>query len=188
MKSRTAVAVLALGFAAPAFGDTYVLDPTHTFPGFEVRHAGFSMQRGSFLGATGKVTLDAAAKRGTIDVTIDAASIDTRMPARDARLKSEGWFDVAKYPTLTFKSTDLKFDGDTLVGAKGELTMHGVTRPVKLAVTNFKCGPSPFNRTRQMCGAEVSATILRSEWGVNADIPVVGDEVRIAIPIEAYKE
>jgi polyisoprenoid-binding protein YceI len=188
LKSRVTLAALALGAAAPVFGDTYVLDPTHTFPGFEVLHGGFSIQRGSFLGATGKVTLDMAAKKGSIDATIDAASIDTRMPARDAHLKSEGWFDVAKYPTLTFKSTNLKFDGDRLVGADGELTMHGVTKPVHLTVTNFKCGQSPFNRAKEMCGAEVSATIQRSEWGVKAGIPTVGDEVRIAIPIEAYKE
>lgn len=188
MKARVTVVALALAVAAPAFGDTYVLDPTHTFPQFEVLHGGYSLQRGSFLGATGKVTLDLAAKSGTIDVTIDATSIDTRMPARDVHLKSEGWFDVAKYPTLTFRSSDLKFDGDKLVGADGELTMHGVTKPVKLVVTNFKCGQSPFNRTKQMCGAEATATILRSEWGVKAGIPSVGDEVRIAIPIEAYKE
>lgn len=188
MNARVTVVALALAIASPALGSTYVLDPTHTFPGFEVMHGGYSLQRGSFLGATGKVTLDLAAKKGTIDVTIDAASIDTRMPARDAHLKSESWFDVARYPTLAFKSSDLRFDGDRLVGADGELTMHGVTKPVKLAVTNFKCGQSPFNRSKQMCGAEVTTTIRRSEWGVTAGIPTIGDEVRIAIPIEAYQE
>ena len=188
LKARVAFVALALAGATPAFGATYVLDPTHTFPQFEVMHGGFSLQRGSFLGATGKVTLDLAAKKGTIDVTIDATSIDTRMPARDVHLKSENWFDVARYPTLTFKSSDLRFDGDALVGANGELTMHGVSKPVKLVVANFKCGPSPFNRTKEMCGAEAMATIQRSEWGIKAGIPSVGDEVRIAIPIEAYKE
>src|SRR5512143_3475001 len=106
LNARVTVVVLALAVASPAFGNTYVLDPTHTFPGFEVLHGGYSLQRGSFLGATGKVTLDLAAKKGKIDVTIDAASIDTRMPARDAHLKGENWFDVARYPTLAFKSSD----------------------------------------------------------------------------------
>jgi polyisoprenoid-binding protein YceI len=188
LRARITLAALALVAAAPVFASTYVLDPTHTFPQFEVLHGGFSLQRGSFLGATGKVTLDLNAKKGSIEATIDAASIDTRMPARDVHLKSEGWFDVARYPTLVFKSSDLRFDGGRLVGADGELTMHGVTRPVKLVVTNFKCGQSPFNRTKQMCGAEVTTTIQRSEWGVKAGIPTIADEVRIAIPIEAYAE
>ncbi len=149
MKARAVAVAFALALAAPAFGeDSYVIDPTHTFPGFEILHGGFSLQRGSFLGAVGKITLDRAAKKGTVTVTIDAATVDSRMPARDVHLRSERFFDVAKYPTITFKSSDFKFDGDNLVGADGELTMHGVTKPVKLSVANFKCGQSPFNRDK----------------------------------------
>lgn len=189
MKARAAAVALAFALAAPAFGeDSYVIDPTHTFPGFEILHGGFSLQRGSFLGATGKITLDRTAKKGTVAVTIDAATVDTRMPARDVHLRSERFFDVAKYPTITFKSSDFKFDGDNLVAADGELTMHGVTKPVKLSVANFKCGQSPFNRDKQMCGAEITATIKRSEWGIMTGIPSIADDVKIAIPIEAIKE
>jgi len=188
LKARVAAVALALTVAAPAQGEIYAIDPTHTFPTFEIMHGGFSLQRGSFGGAAGKVTLDRAARTGTIDVTIDATTVDTRMPARDVHLKGEGFFDVAKYPTVTFKSSALKFDGENLVAADGELTMRGVTKPVKLAVTNFKCGQSPFNRTRQMCGAEITTTIQRSEWGIKTGIPTLGDDVRIAIPIEAIRE
>ena len=189
MKARAAAVALTLVLAAPAFGeDSYVIDPTHTFPGFEILHGGFSLQRGSFLGAAGKVTLDRAAKKGTVAVTIDAATVDTRMPARDVHLKSERFFDVAKYPTITFKSSDFKFDGDNLAAVDGELTMHGVTKPVKLSVVNFKCGQSPFNRDKQMCGAEITATIKRSEWGIMTGVPTIADDVKIAIPIEAIKE
>ncbi len=190
MKTASVAAVAcALAFAAPAYGeDVYVIDPTHTFPMFEIMHGGFSLQRGSFLGATGKVTLDRAAKKGAISVTIDAASVDSRMPARDVHLRSERFFDVAKYPTITFKSSDFKFNGDNLTAVDGELTMHGVTKPVKLAITNFKCGQSPFSRDKQMCGAEVTAMIKRSEFGIVTGIPNLADDVRIAIPVEAIKE
>ena len=189
MKARVAVVTFALALAAPAFAeDSYVIDPTHTFPGFEILHGGYSLQRGSFGGANGKITLDRAGKKGTVAVTIDAATVDSRMPARDVYLKSERFFDVAKYPTITFKSSDLRFDGETLVAAEGELTMHGVTKPVKLAVANFKCGQSPFNRDKQMCGAEITAMIRRSEWGITTGIPNIADDVKIAIPIEAIKE
>ena len=188
MKARVVAFIFGITLAAPAIGEVYAIDPTHTFPGFEIMHGGFSLQRGSFGGASGKVTLDLAAKQGTIDVTIDATTVDTRMPARDVHLKGDGFFDIAKYPTITFKSSNLRFDGDNLVGADGDLTMHGVTKPVKLAVTRFKCGQSPFDRAKQMCGAEATAMIRRSEWGIKTGIPTLADDVRIAIPIEAIKE
>ncbi len=183
-------AALALIVAAPgaAAGDTYDIDPVHSQPMFEVRHMGFSLQRGTFAKATGKVTLDRLARTGTIDVSIDTTSIKTIDPSLDAHVKGEDFFNVAKYPTMTFKSAKVIYDGDRVVGAEGELTMIGVTRPVVLKVANFVCGDHPMNR-KPMCGAEVTATIKRSEWGMNYGIPkVVGDEVRVIIPVEAYKE
>src|SRR5208283_5044960 len=107
---------------------------------FEVNHMGFSIQRGSFGKATGKVTLDRRARNGTIDVTIDTTSIKTIDPRLDARMKGEDFFNVAKYPTMTFKASKLLYDGDQVVGADGELTMIGVTIPVVLKVANFICG------------------------------------------------
>jgi len=184
-----AAVALVVALAGPAYGeDVYVIDPTHTFPNFEIMHGGYSLQRGSFLGASGKVTLDRAAKKGSVSVTIDAASVDSRMPARDVHLRSERFLDVAKYPTITFKSSEFRFDGDNVSAVDGELTMHGVTKPVKLSVTNFKCGQSPFARDKQMCGAEITAMIKRSEWGITTGIPNIADDVRIAIPIEAIRE
>jgi len=183
-------AALALIVAAPgaAAEDTYDLDPVHSQPMFEVRHMGFSLQRGAFGKATGKVALDRLARKGTIDVTIDTTSIKTIDPRLDAHVKGEDFFNVAKYPTMTFKSSNLIYDGDRVVGAEGELTMIGVTRPVALKVANFVCGDHPMNR-KAMCGAEVTTTIKRFEWGMSYGIPkAVGDEVRIMIPVEAYKE
>ena len=104
---------------------------------FEVQHMGFSLQRGTFSKATGKITLDRAAKKGAIDVTIDTTTVKTIDPRLDTHVRGEDFFNVAKYPTMTFKSSQLSFDGDRVVGADGELTMLGITKPVKLTVANF---------------------------------------------------
>jgi polyisoprenoid-binding protein YceI len=175
----------ALPFGASA-ADNYALDSTHTFPSFEVSHLGYSIQRGRFNKSAGKVVLDTAAKSGSIEVVIDAASIDTGFDKLEAHLKGEDFFNVEKYPSITFKSDKLKFDGDALVGAEGDLTMHGVTRPVSLAVQNFKCGAHPFTK-KAMCGANVSASIKRSDFDIKYGLPAVGDDVKITIQIEAYK-
>ncbi len=185
----TVVAILAAAAAGPAPAqETYVIDPVHSQPMFEVRHMGFSLQRGTFSKATGKITLDRAARKGAIDVTIDTTTVKTIDPGLDTHVRGEDFFNVAKYPSMTFKSSELSFDGDRVVGADGELTLLGITRPVKLKVANFVCGDHPFTR-KPMCGAEVTATIKRSEWGMKYGVPkAVGDDVKIMIPVEAYRE
>jgi polyisoprenoid-binding protein YceI len=190
LRLTTAFALLLVASYASAAEETYNIDPVHSQPGFEVVHmGGFSLQRGVFSkGASGKVTLDRGAHKGTLDITIDTASVRSLNERLDTNLKGDDYFNVAKYPTMTFKSSNLTFDGDKLVGAQGELTMLGVTKPVSLKVANFTCGEQPFNK-KPMCGAEVTTTIKRSEWGMNTGIgKSVSDEVRIAIPVEAYRE
>lgn len=186
-----AAASLALALALPAAGaeETYAIDPVHSQPTYEIQHLrGLTTQRGSFSKLSGKVTFDAAAKRGSIDVTIDTTSIRTHSPQVDAVVKGDDYFSVAKFPTMTFKSSNLVFEGDRVVGANGELTMIGVTKPVSLKIANFMCGENPFNK-KPMCGAEATATIKRSEWGMKAGIPnSSGDDVKLVIPIEAYRE
>jgi polyisoprenoid-binding protein YceI len=186
---RVLIAGLAAAIALPAAAqETYVLDPVHSQPGFEARHLGLSLQHGGFGKVAGKVTLDRAAKKGTIDVTIETASVRSFDARLDVALKGEKFFNVEKYPTMTFKSNSMMFDGDRVVGADGELTMLGVTKPVSLKVANFACGDNPFNK-KPMCGAEASATIKRSEWGMTAGLPFApADDIRISIPIEAYRE
>ncbi len=176
--------------AGIAFADeSYTLDPVHSQPRYEIHHMkGLSTQVGSFGKLAGKVTLDRAAKKGTIDVTIDTTSIRTHDSHLDVIVKGEGYFNVEKYPTMSFRSANLVFDGDKLVGADGELTMIGVTKPVSLKVVNFTCGENPFNK-KPMCGGEATATIKRSEWGMKTGIPnSSSDDVRIIIPIEAYRD
>jgi len=184
------VAILALAITAgrAAAQETYTIDPVHSQPTFEARHMGFSQQRGSFAKSTGKITLDRTAKKGTVEVVIDTTSIKTFDPRLDDQMKSENFFNVAKYPTLTFKGSNVVFDGDRVVQVDGDLTMLGVTKPVSLKVANFVCGEHPINK-KPMCGAEATTTIVRSEWGMKYGLPkAVSDEIRLTIPIEAYRE
>jgi polyisoprenoid-binding protein YceI len=189
LKLQAIFAGLIAAIAIPAAAqETYVLEPAHSQPGFETTHIGMSTQRGAFGKATGTVTLDRAAKKGTVDVTIDTTSIKTFDARLDPTLKGDKYFNVEKYPTITFKSSNVVFDGDRVVAVNGEMTMLGVTKPVNLKVDNFKCGEHPFNK-RAMCGADASATIKRSDWGMTAGIPLTpSDEVKLVIPIEAFRQ
>jgi polyisoprenoid-binding protein YceI len=182
-------ASLAMAITLPAVAqETYVLDGVHSQPSYTARHLGFANQRGRFGKLTGKVTIDRAAHSGTVDVTIDATSIRTHDARLDLIVRGEKFFDVDKYPTITFKSDHVIFDGDRVVSVDGELTMLGVARKVDLKVDNFICGNNPFNK-RPMCGAEATATIKRSDWGMTAGLPwAPADEIRVTLPIEAYRQ
>jgi polyisoprenoid-binding protein YceI len=190
MSVRMPFAVLVATVAASAAAqESYVLDPVHSQPLFEARHIGYSVQFGGFSKVQGKVVLDRAAKTGSVDITIDAASIRTFDGRLDAIVKGERFFNVEKFPAVTFKSTSVKFDGDRVAGVDGELTMLGVTRPVSLAVANFACGEHPFSK-KSMCGCEASTKIRRSDWGMVAGVAngSPGDEITLRIPVEAYRE
>jgi polyisoprenoid-binding protein YceI len=181
------VGLAACAALPSAAADTYTLDPIHTFPSFEVSHSGYSLMRGRFNKTQGKATLDTAAKSGSIEVSIDTASIDTGYAKRDDDLRGADFFNVAEYPAMTYKSTALKFDGDKVVSVEGELTLLGVTKPVTLAVASFRCGLNPFSK-KPMCGADATAGIKRSDFGMKKGLPGVGDEIKIAIEIEAKKD
>jgi polyisoprenoid-binding protein YceI len=179
---------LSIGFAASAFAvDTYTIDPRHTYPMFEVSHYGFSTQRGRFEHTTGKITIDLASKSGSIDVSIDVASISMGLDAWNKQMRSDGYFNSEQFPSITFHSTHLLFDADRLIGAEGDFTVLGVTHPLKLTVSNFQCGPNPVNK-RPQCGADASASIKRSDFGMTRALPGVSDEVHILIGIEATKD
>jgi polyisoprenoid-binding protein YceI len=188
MYARTAAVVLATLVAGTAYAapENYTIDSTHTFPSFEVSHMGFSTQRGRFNKTTGSIVLDRAAKKATVDITIDANSISTGLEKLEAHLRAEDFFDSAKYPTITFKSTGAKFKGDKLASVSGDLTMHGVTKPVTLNVTAFHCAPNPVYK-KDACGADAVTTIKRSDFGINYALPAVSDEVKLLIQVEALK-
>lgn len=167
--------------------DSFTIDSRHTYPVFEVNHLGFSTQRGRFNNVTGKIMLVPEQKSGSIDISIDSASIDMGMDAWDKQMRGEDFFNVEKFPAMTFKSTKLHFDGDKLVGADGDFTLLGVTRPVSLEVKGFNCGTHPINK-KALCGADISTTIKRSEFGMTKYLPAISDDVVIKIPVEAFKD
>lgn len=190
MKKLALVPAFALAtLLAPAVHaapETFVIDGTHTFPRFEYSHFGYSRQANRFDRTSGTVTLDRAAKSGSVDVVIDAASVSTGYAVFDQHLRGEDFFDVAKHPNITFKSESMKFDGDKLKQVEGVLTIKGIARPVTLEVNSFHCMPHPM-RKKDACGANATTQIKRSDFNMGKHVPHVSDEVVLSIPIEAIK-
>lgn len=181
-----AVAVVAAASAAAA-PEGFTLDSRHTFPTFQVNHLGVSMQFGRFNKTTGRIVVDREARSGTADITIDAGSIDMGIEKWDEAMRGEDWFNVAQFPTLVFKAPRLLFDGDKVVGAEGDFTLLGVTRPLSVKLNGFNCIAHPLNK-KTVCGGTATATIKRSEFGLTKGLPGIGDEVTLTIPVEAFKD
>ena len=186
---RFAILALTVSLGLPAFAapETYVVDGTHTFPSFSYTHLGFSTQQSRFDKTTGKITIDRAAKTGSLDVSIDTKSVNTGVEVFNGHLQGEDYFNVEKFPVITFKSSNFKFDGDKPATINGDLTIKGVTKPVTLAVTSFNCAPHPFTK-KEVCGANASTRIKRSEFNAGKNAPAVSDEVTLYIAVEAIKE
>jgi len=172
MKKNLLIAAAGALFAAVSFNAmaeevTYQLDPNHTYPSFETDHfGGISVWRGKFDKSSGSVTLDRAAKKGTLDATIDMTSIDIGNDKLNGELKSAQFFDADKFPTATYKGTSMKFKGDVPVEVIGELTLHGVTKPLNLKIESFKCFTNPMLK-KEVCGTESTATFDRGDFGVD---------------------
>jgi len=176
-----------------AHADSWQIDSSHTSVEFTVRHMMISNVKGQFQKTTGTITANgndpASAK---IDVTIDASSVDTRVERRDAHLKSPDFLDVAKFPTITFKSTKVEAAGPNKWTMTGDLTIHGVTRPVVLDVEGSGAPIQVMGHTR--AGASATAKIKRSDFGLTWNKALetggvlVGDDIAISIDIEAVKE
>jgi polyisoprenoid-binding protein YceI len=182
----TLAGVALLAVSACARADTWQIDPMHTAAQFSVRHMGISTVRGAFTKVSGSVQYDAAdPSKSAIDVTIDASSVDTRVTMRDNDLRSPAFFDVAKYPTLTFKSRRVEPTGSGMLRVVGDLTIHGVTKEVTLEVE----GPSePMSAHGSLhMGATATTKISRKDFGVNGAAMMVGDEISITIDVELVK-
>jgi polyisoprenoid-binding protein YceI len=195
--SRTTIgAALAavLAVSAAATTTTWQIDPQHTAAGFAVKHLMISTVRGQFKGVSGTVNWeDQDISKSTVDITIDANTVDTSEPKRDADLKSDKFFDVAKYPTITFKSKKIEKVSAGKLKIIGDLTIHGVTKEAVLDVE----GPTPpikdpWGNTR--VAANATTKIDRQDFGVkwNANMDgggvVVGDDVTITIDLEMIKK
>ena len=185
----SAALILAVAAATPVLAapETYVVDGTHTYPRFSYSHFGYSTQLSRFNKTTGKVVFDKAAKSGSVDILIDAKSVDTGYPTFNEHIQGEDVLDTAQFPTASFKSTKVIFDGDKPASIEGKLTLKGVTKPVTLTVTSFQAMPHPMVK-KDAIGANAYTVVKRSEFNAGKYAPYVGDDVRIDIAIEAIKE
>lgn len=181
------VAAAAVSGSALAASETYTIDGRHTYPRFEYSHFGYSTQIGRFDKTSGQISIDKAAKTGSVDITIDAKSVDTGNTLFNEHIQGEDFFDTGKFPTISFKSTQMKFKGDQIAEVEGQLTIKGVTKPVKLTVTSFHCMPHPMLK-KDACGANAVTQIKRSEFNAGKYAPHVGDDVTLTIAVEAIKE
>ena len=181
------VVLLSAILLLPATGiaDSYTIDPTHTYPNFTINHLGFSTLHGRFAKTSGTLSMDKAKGTGSVDIVIDAASIDTGFKKRDDHLRSPDFFNVVEFPEMTFKSTKVTFSGKgaTVVG---DLTMKGVSKSVTLTVDSINCGVHPFNK-KDVCGFNASTQLKRSDFGIKYALPAVGDDVMLSIEVEAVK-
>ncbi len=188
MKKLVLVAALsafsAAGFAAP---ETFNVEPTHTYPRFEYSHFGYSNQQQRFDKTSGKIVIDRAAKTGSVDVSIDTTSVNTGYALFNQHIQAEDYFDTARYPAITFKSTKVKFEGDKPVAVEGNLTIKGVTKPVTLTVSSFHSMPHPMLK-KDAIGANATTKVKRSEFNMGKNVPYVSDEVTLTIAVEAIKE
>ena len=188
MKTSLILVLIAACGSAGAAPTLYNVDPSHTYPSFEADHmGGLSVWRGKFKRTTGTVSLDRAASAGTIDITVETKSLDFGNDRLNEHAQGPEIFDVAKYPTATFKGKFSKFEGNKPVEASGELTLHGVTKPITLTIGSFLCKINPMSK-KEVCGADVSATFNRSDFGISFGQQMgFRQEVKLAIQVEAVK-
>ena len=187
-------AVLAQGAPAVSLNPAtvqagnYKLETHHARVLWQVTHMGLSEWYGDFAGATGTAHFDPVnPSANSVDITIPAASVTTTNTTLDGELKSADWFNVAAFPTITFKSTSVKFDGPGRADVLGDLTLHGVTKPVVLEVKFRAAGPNAMSK-HYTVGFDATMSIKRSDFGVAKIVPVVADHVDITISAPFEKE
>ena len=196
---RLAIGLFActLPLAATAQLETYNIDPYHTVPYWEADHLGFATMRGRFDRATGKFTIDHAAKKGTFEIEIKTADLSTgdtdragRPRTRDEHLRTPDFFNVAEFPTMTFRGDNVVFKGDDPETVEGNLTLLGVTKPVSLKFVRWKCGPDMRTKgARFQCGGNATGSFKRSEFGMKFGLPVaIGDQVDMWISFYGFKQ
>lgn len=196
MKTTISLAVLAvsLPLASIAAPESYTLDSPHSISTFNVDYIGFTTIRGRFDKTSGKFIIDRAAKTGSLEYVIDTTSVNTgdidrgsRPRTRDEHLKTPDFFNVAEFPRMTYKASNVKFTGDFPSEVQGDLTMLGVTRPVTLRVDRWKCGVNPFYK-REACGGDAVAKVKRSDFGMKYAIPLLADEVTLNLSFLGFKD
>jgi polyisoprenoid-binding protein YceI len=188
---RGALAATLLGFACNAVADMsempsgeYGLDKSHGYITFTYSHFGYSNPHVGFNSFDLTLNLDSAdVEKSSVEVVIDATSIDSRVEEFNPHLNGPNFFDTANHPTITFKSTSMTSTGENTYDVAGDLTIKGITQPVTLAATINKAAPHPRKKT-PIVGVDATATIMRSKFGMDRVVPNVSDEVEIYISVE----
>jgi polyisoprenoid-binding protein YceI len=184
MRIMATAACLVTPVALRAAPQVYTIEPMHTYPSFKTAHMGLSYWRGKFDHTSGKVWLDRTAKTGRVDIQIDVRSIDFGLPILNKVALGDDFFQAEQFPTAIYKSDSIRFEGDKPVAINGELTLRGITKPVKLQVLSFNCVQHPMFK-REVCGADVRAQFDRREFGMTRDIVPADPNVRLMIQVEA---
>ena len=182
----TVLGALLLALPLAVAAETYSVDSMHSMPTFTFKHLNLSSFRGRFEKTTGIIEFDPVRHSGNADIVINIDSVSTGVPMLDQCLKSAKFFDSARFPTATFKSNRFKFSGEQLVSVSGDLSLHGITKPVVLQVAYLSCREHPLLSVPS-CGADAIVTIKRSEFGLDAFIGNDSDEVKVEIAVEALK-
>jgi polyisoprenoid-binding protein YceI len=190
--NTTGCLIAALGMAMAlntATAQTFRVDPSHTFPSFEADHMGLSLWRGRFNKTSGTIVLDRVYQTGTMDITIQAGSIDFGWPKMTEHAMAADMFNVEKFPTIRYVGKSMKFENGKPVSVEGDLTLMGVTRPVPLKINAFNCiDPHPFSKT-EVCGADALAEFKRTDFGLDYAIARgFRPEVKVLISVEAVKQ
>ena len=175
------IALLPLGSLQAA---DFTIDPGHTYASFAVNHLGFSTMRGKFNEQKGTMKYDPASKSAEVSIEIEAASIDTGHDKRDEHLRGPDFLNTVEFPTITFKSTGVTWNGDKLATVTGNLTILSVSKPVTLTIDAINCGENPFTK-QYTCGFDATGSIKRSDFGVTYGVPNIGDEMDLQIEVEA---
>jgi polyisoprenoid-binding protein YceI len=178
--------LIAATVPAPATAGNYTVDPEHTYPSLEFSHMGLSIWRGRFNKTSGKITFDRAARTGNADILVDSTSIDFGHNKMKEFALSEDWLNVEKFPAMTYKGA-LKFKGDMPVSVDGQLTLLGVTKPVKLKINSFKCMEHPMFK-KEVCGADAEGDLNRADFGMSKYSEGEAGKIHLRIQVEALRE
>jgi polyisoprenoid-binding protein YceI len=181
------LSMMLTAWPADAAPVSYAIEPLHTHPSFEVPHLRISLWRGQFMKTSGTVVLDREAMTGSVEVTIEAASIDLGNKNLNQHVCSKDFFDVARFPAINYNGSFDRFQDGIPVSVKGKLTMVGVTRPVDLTINSFKCIQHPMFK-REACGADALGSFKRSDFGISYGVPLHGDDVTVRIQVEAVQD
>jgi len=191
MRNIVSAVVFAVLPATVMAADSFTVDSAHTFPNFTIDHLGFSTMHGRFGNTTGKLTIDEANHTGSVDVVIDAASVDTGFGKRDDHLRSPDFLNAKEFPQITYNSTKVTINKDSSAATvEGNFTLAGVTKPVTLNVKRMHCGINPMDPKKQQyrCGFDAEAKIKRSDFGVKFAAPAIGDDMAISLELEAQRD